>query len=45
MIYRILVDYRQYQFFIDGRILVVSPRENGYPEAEYLTGESFGNLA
>lgn len=45
MIYRILVDYRHYKYFIDGRILIVSPKDSGYPEEERLTGASFGNLA
>jgi hypothetical protein len=45
MIYRILVDYRQYEYFIDGRILAVSCRDNGCPEDERLTGAGFGNLA
>ena len=45
MIYRILVDYRVYTYFIDGSILLRSPRVLGHPEFEHLLGASFGNLA
>ena len=44
MIYRILVDYKIYTFFVDGRMLLASPKDCGYPELERLCGASFGHL-
>lgn len=44
MIYRVLVDYRLYQWPADGRVLVLTPGELGYPEDDRLLGASFGHM-